>query len=446
MNRFYDIIVVGAGLAGLSGARYLSLAGKRILILEARNRVGGRVLSKFQGSIPIDLGAQWIQPGQNQIYELLESFGIKTYPSYQRGNHIFATGKKIRPYSGAIPKIGFPAKLEVRKLIQKLKKQSAKINPETPWTSDTTHHLDVQKFSDFIKKRTWFNASRNLVNTEFETLMGCHASEISMLQALFYFRSGCNLKSLFQENGGVRRDRVAGGMQLLATNMANELDVLLCHPVSSIKHFKGGVEVAGKDFSYKARHVLVAIPPNLARNINFRPQIRNEKRKIWDSTTMGKVLKCIAIYDHPFWRKDGLSGRVVIHEKQPLQAIYDNSSETHPHGILMGLSIGHRAENLMQLSESKREGIILKTFSSFFGPKAENAITYLEKSWFSDPWSQSGYSGHRKPGLWNKYQDALIETSGRVHWAGTETSSLWNGHMEGAVRSGIRAAKEILSD
>ncbi len=89
--------------------------------------------------------------------------------------------------------------------------------------------------------------------------------------------------------------------------------------------------------------------------------------------------------------------------------------------------------------------LILSVFARFFGPRAADPEEYLERDWATEEWSRGCYGGRFGTGVWTGYGEALREAVGRIHWAGTETAEVWNGYMDGAVRSGERAAREVLT-
>ena len=234
-------------------------------------------------------------------------------------------------------------------------------------------------------------------------------------------------------------------MQTLAIRMANELNLLLLHPVSAIEQTHDAVTVHTAKFQFRAKKAIVAIPPTLALQIKFAPEISAQKTNLWSNMNTGRAIKCCAIYQRPFWRDSGWSGQVVAGQRYPLQTIFDNSPPDSSKGILMGIAIANRAIKLKSLSKAGRRKRIIDTFVHFFGTEARHPLAFLDKIWTDDPNSLGSYTCYRMPGAWTTYRDALSTPTGNIHWAGTETSPEWNGYMEGAVLSGIRAANEILS-
>ena len=193
-----------------------------------------------------------------------------------------------------------------------------------------------------------------------------------------------------------------------------------------------------------AKRLIIAIPPTLSSRLEYGPAL-NALRDQWSQRIpMGTVIKCYGIYDKPFWREKGFSGQVVTDENFFLQTIFDNSPNDGSQGILMGFSLANRARELLRLREEEREKIVKETFVHFFGPEAANMKYYIDKSWADEVWSRGCYVGVFPPGVWTGFKETLWKPCGHIHWAGTETATVWNGYIDGAIRSGERAAKEVV--
>jgi monoamine oxidase len=204
------------------------------------------------------------------------------------------------------------------------------------------------------------------------------------------------------------------------------------------------VLVKGENFEYKTKRVVVALPPTLAGRIRYKPLMPRDRDHLTQRFPMGFVVKCYCVYEEPFWRKTNLSG-LAISDNSYLQATFDTSPVDGKRGILLGFSLANRARSFMRLSSEKRKDSVLKTFCEWFGQKAANPIYYLDHCWADEEWSRGCYAGIMPPGTWTAYGEALSKPVGKIHWAGTETSTVWNGYIEGAIHSGERVAKEILA-
>lgn len=448
MTKIYDTIIVGAGYAGLTAGHYLKKAGKEIKILEARDRVGGRVLTEYlDKETYLDLGGQWIGPTQDKIYDLAKEFQVETFPTYNSGKSIVAFDHKIKTYKGLIPKISIFSLLSLNSVMKKLNKMSEKIDVENPWNSPNAAYLDEMTLATFLRKEVRQKGAIKVLNAGLETVFACKTSEISLLFALFYIKSGTSLECLFEIDKGAQQDRFIGGAQLIANRMAEQMseEVQLNAAVRRVVQDESIVTVSGNDFSYQSKKVIIAIPPTLAGRIDYQPILPARRDQMTQRIPMGTVIKCYAIYAEPFWRTEGFSGLAVTDENFHVQTVFDNSPKDGKKGMLMGFSLANRARPLLELSESERKVIILKDFVRLFGEKAANPIQYIDKSWASEEWSRGCYTGVLPPGALTGYTDALRRPCGHIHWAGTETASIWNGYIDGAVRSGERAANEVLN-
>jgi monoamine oxidase len=158
---------------------------------------------------------------------------------------------------------------------------------------------------------------------------------------------------------------------------------------------------------------------------------------------MGAVWKCYAIYPRPFWRSKNLNGLVASNDGYT-RLVFDNSPADGSRGILMGFVLADKAREFSMLNEPKRKQSILHSFTTYFGAEASSPITYIDQSWAEEEWSRGCYTGVMAPHTMTSLGHLLRIPVGDIHFAGTETSPVWNGYMEGAVLSGERAAREVL--
>lgn len=443
-----EVAVVGAGYAGLSAARSLVHAGKEVMVLEARDRVGGRVYTqRLSDDFYVDLGGQWIGPGQDKIYGLCREFGIETFGTYNEGKNVIALQQKVKTYRGLIPKIDLPALLNLDFTLKKLEKMARQIDLETPWLIAEAERWDSQTLATFLDQNVHFRNARAVIDAGLETVYATSSAEISLLNALFYIRSGGSLNALLSIDNGAQQDRIKGGAQLPAEHMAKVFQdhMRFNAPVRQIQQDNEGVSIHYDGGTIRAKKVIVAIPPTLAAQIDYRPVLPPTRVQLMQRMPMGTVIKCCAIYERPWWRDLGYSGQVVADPNLPFQTTFDNSPADGSKGVLLAFCLANRARPLLNLSMEERGRLVIDGLVKCFGSKAAQVEQYLDQSWAAEQWSGGCYVGLRSPGAWVAYGNALVEPCGHIHWAGTETAREWNGYIEGAIRSGEDAAREVLS-
>jgi len=193
-----------------------------------------------------------------------------------------------------------------------------------------------------------------------------------------------------------------------------------------------------------ARRAIAAISPTLCGRIAYDPPLPGQRDQLTQRMPQGAVVKCMAVYDEPFWRAAGLSGQATS-ERGPVKLTFDNSPPDGRPGVLLGFLEGRQARRLGAVGADERRRAVVECFARYFGPRAAEPERYIERSWAEEEWSRGCYGGYFGPGGWTEYGSALREPVGRVHWAGTETAIEWMGYMDGAVRSGERAARDVLA-
>ncbi len=442
----YDVIIIGAGFAGLTAARRLLEAGRNILLVEARNRVGGRVYTHWlDENTYVDLGGQWIGPTQDRAYDLAHELNVDTYRTYNQGKNVIALDGRVKFYVGLIPKIDLPSLLNIDLVIKRLEKMAGKVNLDRPWETPGATRLDSRTLATFLDKTVRFGNARKVLEAGLDTVFAVTPAELSLLHALFYIKSGTSLDCLLNIDNGAQQDRFTGGAQLPADRLAAIIGdrLRLDSPVRRISQGGPVVTVSGAGFEFQTRKVIVAIPPALAGRIEYHPLLPARRDQLTQRMPMGTVVKCFGIYERPFWRDKGMSGQAVADNAHFTQTTFDCSPADGSRGILLGFCLANRARRFLELTETERRKEILGSFVRFFGKEAAEPLHYIEKSWADEEWSRGCYAGMFPPGVWTGFTDALSRPCGHIHWAGTETSPVWNGYIEGAIRSGERAAAEV---
>lgn len=450
MSNDWDVVVVGAGLSGLMAARTLVGAGMSVLVLEAQDRVGGRTLKHdLEDGKVLELGGQWIGPTQDRMYALCRELGLETFPTYNTGEHlVHFMGKVSRMGSGrkAAPKFPPLALLDLLRSARNLEQMSRDLDLEAPWNHPKGPLWDAQTFETWIRTHTRTAHARGYFRLATEALFSAEAHDLSLLHVLFYLKAGGGLENLVSVDDGAQKERIVGGSQGVSERLAEGLGdrVRLNAPVRRIEQGQGGVRVVADGLTATAERVIVTLPPTLAGRLVYDPPLPGVRDQLTQRTPAGSVIKLMVVYDEPFWRGEGLTGQAYS-DVGPVRLVFDNSPPDGSPGVLLGFMEGEDGRRMSRLSPAEREKAAVDCLERYFGPRAGKYRAYLEKDWMADPWARGCYGAHFGPGTWTGYGEELRKPVGRIHWAGAETATVWNGYMEGAVRSGERGAGEILA-
>jgi monoamine oxidase len=455
-RRREDVVVVGAGLSGLIAAREIARAGHSVAVLEARERVGGRMLSRVIAGEAFDLGAEFIGPTQNHIRALVDELEIATFPAYARGLNVYVAGGRRTTYSDTGPTGQAPPDLAVLTdlllAVPALDSMSKQVPVDAPWTAARAGEWDSQSLGLWLRRNTTGGKPFSDVATAaIRAIFGADLGEISLLFALFFIAASGDehnpgtFERNFSTRNGAQQDRIAGGTQEIALALARQLRrrVVTRSPVRRIVAGRGFVDVISDRYVNRARRVIVALPPSLAGRIQYEPALPALRDGLTQRLPQGHMVKVQAIYSRAFWRDDGLNGASVS-DAGPLNITFDSSPESGEPGALLGFAGGDEARRLERLSADERRAAALGSFARAFGSRALSPTAYVEMNWSQEPYSRGCPVAVAPPGVLTAYGSALREPVERIHWAGTETATYWNGYMDGAVSAGLRAAREVL--
>lgn len=439
-EEFADVTVVGAGLAGLVAARDVRRAGLSVIVVEARDRVGGRTWNRpMPGGWTIEAGGQYIGPTQDRLAALAEDVGVETFPTHHEGRTTWRGARTPETFELARP------------VLDELDRLAAEIPVEAPWRAERAAEWDARTFHTWLSLRVTEPTTMALLRLAFSAVLAAEADELSLLHVLTYIRSAGSTSMLTDVAGGAQERRFSGGSQLLAIRLAERLastdgggGVRLGSPVHRIRHGRDGAVVEAAGRSITTRRVIVAVPVALADRIGYEPGLPGRRQQLHQRMATGVTIKIHCRYETPFWRAAGRSGSALSPE-ECVSAVFDDSPPDRGHGVLMGFVVADRARAFARLPAGDRRSAVLGSLVRYFGRQAMWPTHYAETNWSTEDWTHGCYGSNLPPGAWTRYGPALREPVGPIHWAGAETSAIWMNYMEGAVRSGERAASEVVA-
>jgi monoamine oxidase len=392
------------------------------------------------------------------VQAALDRFGIGTYPTFDEGNNVYVNGGQRLEFSdtgftGSAP----PDPLilpELITLVARLDQMSTSVPVAAPWSAANAGKWDDQTLAGFIDSNSATDRFRRLVPAATRPIFGAEPRELSLLYVLFYIAASGNesnpgtFERNFNTRDGAQERRVEGGSQVLGHAMAEALGkrrIVKRSPVRRIVQRHGRVRVVSDRAAVTAKRAIVAIPPVLAGRIDYAPALPAARDALTQRLAQGALTKVAASYRTPFWRDQGLNGSTLSTDGL-VNATFDDSPEDGRPGVVFGFVGGDSSRRFAELSPAGRRRTVLNELAGLLGPEAREPTDFFYTQWPEERWSRGGPVGIYPPGLMTTYGHAIREPVGRIHWAGTETSTYWNGYMDGAIRSGERAAAEVLGE
>ena len=441
-----DVVIVGAGAAGTTAANELKKAGLSVAVLEARDRVGGRLWTDVVDGAMLEIGGQWVSPDQDALKETIAELGLETYSRYREGESVYvdADGKLTR-FTGEI----FPVAPETEKvmveLIEKLDRLTAEIDPARPWEHPDAEALDTISFEGWLARETDDQEARdNIALFIAGAMLTKPAHAFSALQAVHMAASAGSFSNLVDADF-ILDKRVVGGLQQVPQLLAERLgdDVHLNAPVRTLRWGADGVIAEADGITVRAKYAILAHAPVLYDRISFVPALPRRQHQLHQHLSMGFVIKVHAVYDRPFWREQGLSA-TAFSPYELCHEAYDNTNHGDERGTLVGFVSDKNADGVFELSAEERKERILESISHYYGPEAKNPVVYYESDWGSEEWTRGAYAASFDLGGLHRYGKDQSAPVGPIHFACSDLAGLGYQHVDGAIRMGRLAAADII--
>ncbi|MGJ4846101.1 flavin monoamine oxidase family protein [Leifsonia sp. Le1] len=442
-----DVVIVGAGASGLTAATELRKAGLSVAVLEARDRVGGRLWTDDVDGATLEIGGQWVSPDQDALIDTLDELGLETYERYRDGTNIYIspTGER-RTFDGEIFPVPPKTEHEIVSLIDKLDALVAEIDPDRPWEHPQAEELDEISFRRWLETQTDDEEARlNIGMFIAGAMLTKPAHAFSALQALLMAASAGSFSHLVDADF-ILDKRVKGGLQQVPLLLAERLgdDLHLNAPVRTMRWDEKGVTAIADGVEVKARFAILALPPVLISRISYEPPLPRLQQQLHQHLSMGFVIKVHAVYETPFWREDGYSGTAfspyeLVHEA------YDNCYDGDQRGTLVGFVSDEAADAVFRLSPEERKARILESLSHYYGPKALDTVVYYESDWGSEEWTRGAYAASFDMGGLARYGADLRTPVGPIHFSCSDMAGKGYQHVDGAIRVGRETAAAIVA-
>ena len=459
IDRTADVVVAGAGYAGLQAARDLVAAGLDVVVLEARDRVGGRVFTERTASgAVVDQGGQWIGPTQDRLRALADACGVAVFPTWVAGANLEVRDGEVHPFTGLIPTSDADGSADTVATLLDFDLLAQEVSPTEPWGHPRCPRARPDHGGRVGGGQRRDGGGPVPMATATLAVFGCGPEELSLLYALAYARSGGSMSALIRTTGGAQESGSSGGAQQMAEHLADGLGdrVVLDAPVVAVDHAgptgvdgrppAGRPAGAGCPGGVDARRVVVAMPPAVQGRIAFDPPLPGARDQLAQRAPMGSVTKVHAVYDRPFWREDGPLRPDRRRPGPPagdLRRLAGGRVPRHPDGL-------HRRRRATGASEAAgpegRRAACLEELARTFGPAAGRPVEFVEQRWSAEPFTPGRAGGLPRP-------RGCSPAAGRAcgpRWArctgpARRRRPSGRGYIEGALESGERAAAEVVA-
>ena len=458
-----DVVIIGAGAAGLTAANELKKAGLSVAVLEARDRVGGRLWTDTIEGAMLEIGGQWISPDQAALQETVAELGLDTFSRYREGDSVYVGPDGVaHRFTGEMFPVAPETEAVIAEITERLDEMVAGIDPDRPWAHEKAAEWDSVSWDAWLRSQTDDDeAVRNLAFATGSAMLTKPTHAISLLESLLMAASAGSYSNLVDADF-ILDKRVVGGLQQVPLLLAERLDgdVFVSQAVRTIEWSDAGVTVTstpttgvtgtaiaggGAGLTVRARQAILALAPVLYDRISFVPALPRLQHQMHQHLSMGFVIKVHAVYETPFWREKGLSGTAFSPYELSHEA-YDNTNHGDERGTLVGFVSDLHADGVFELSAEERKERILTSLSHYYGPEAMNPVVYFESDWGSEEWTRGAYAASFDLGGLSRYGKYLRENVGPLHFACSDLAGAGYQHVDGAIRMGRLVASQVIDE
>jgi len=472
-KRIYDVAVIGAGMCGIIAARDLVRAGKSVIIVEAKEKVGGRVktvINEEDGSI-LEFGATWIGPGQENMFDLCIEHGIPTFRQPCEGINLQKVQGEHGEYNGSVPPLPFFSLLDLQQSILRTDHQAKSLKE---LTLEEKIILDNMSTTEYMDSLLYTKAGKSFYASMARSLSCVEANDISAYVWLESTQG--DLVGAVEIENGAQQDRISGGVcqipERILSSIRDSIDVRFSCPIRKVVTLENGmiqaesyqrssksdgntIDESTREVVFTAKNCIIAVPPLVTSNIEFDPPLSESQCKYLKDFQSGCVTKVVIRYSRPWWKEKGYSG-CYMSDDSLINYMCDHSHDTNTENVdnpknfyaLVGFILTRWQKAWKKNSPEERKRLVCEEIYDIFKLKEALVPTnYYEHNWNDEEFSLGCYSDISNIGFISRNGLVQAFTGGKnknIYFTCSEYAEKYAGYMEGAVIAGKKAAAQLL--